>query len=570
MDAQQRPTRKRAARPARKRAARPASTTKTIIALHSKLWWRSFMENKASMVMTTVMAIMIVATTAGMATGAHFDIVELNQPALLVMTMALGSFLYFFTSIVLSGTENPIEPEHFGALPLRFKDILPGMLVSTLVTSRGVISVLNTLIMMVAGTSAFAITNHTTAAIAWPFACLAQLLVTIVIGEACYSMIARTMHHRGWRELITTVTSMLFILGFLGMTLLANTVNSFPSHLLTSLSRWSPFGAAAGAAAELSHTPDWNSVPRALAYMVIWAVAVVIFVALWTRAIEASFRNPIHVGGGSQRGVTTQKTTSDGRPPLMNRFAPNTQWGAIFSRGLLYWVRDNRLFYSTLTFPMLCVVYLFMGFTSNDAKLWLALWMPAFSAVQLLSNVYGYDGPSNWLHIVAGIRGKTMVTARLIVGLLLVSGLWCITAIAVGIHEHFSALWFIHGLISFGAILGAMAIGTYMSVMNPYPTSPPGINPMRDRSSGGSAAFSTFFGGTILLGAASIPGLILTVMGTANLPTNSITEIHLIGWAGLVIHFLIMGGILWLAVRKASYRLDANWPKIFDKVKAWK
>ena len=305
MDAQQRPTRKRAARPARKRAARPASTTKTIIALHSKLWWRSFMENKASMVMTTVMAIMIVATTAGMAARAHFDIVELNQPALLVMTMALGSFLYFFTSIVLSGTENPIEPEHFGALPLRFKDILPGMLVSTLVTSRGVISVLNTLIMMVAGTSAFAITNHTTAAIAWPFACLAQLLVTIVIGEACYSMIARIMHHRGWRELITTVTSMLFILGFLGMTLLANAVNSFPLTCSPASAggpvrrgRWRRCRAVSHPGLE-----QCSTCPGLHGHLV---VAVVIFVALWTRAIEAGFRNPIHVGGGSQRGVTTQ------------------------------------------------------------------------------------------------------------------------------------------------------------------------------------------------------------------------------------------------------------------------
>ena len=499
--------------PTEKLAARPASTTKTIIALHSKLWWRSFLENKVAMVTTTVMGIMIVATTVGMAAGAHFDIVELNQPAMLVMTMALGSFLYFFSSVVLSGTENPIEPEHFGALPLQFKDILPGLLISTLVTSRGVISVLNTLIMMVAGTSAFATTNNVAAAIAWPFACLAQLLVTIVIGEACYSMIARIMHHRGWRELITTATSMLFIFGFIGMTLLVNTVNAFPSYLLSNLSRWSPFGAAAGAAAELSHTPDWNSLPRALAYIVIWAVAVAIFIALWTRAIEAGFRNPIHAVGGSQRGVATQKATIDGRPPLMNRLAPNTQWGAIFSRGLLYWVRDNRLFYSTLTFPMLCVVYLFMGFTGNDSMLWLALWMPAFSAVQLLSNVYGYDGPSNWLHIVAGVRGKTMVTARLIVGLLLASSLWIITAIVAGIHEHFSAQWFVIGLASFGAILGALALGAFLSVANPSPTSPPGINPMRDRSGGGGTAFASIFGGSILLGIASIPGLILAVMG---------------------------------------------------------
>ncbi|MCX2162528.1 hypothetical protein [Corynebacterium auriscanis] len=528
------------------------------------------MENKAAMVTTTLMGIMIVATTAGMAARAHFDIVELNQPAMLVMTMALGSFLYFFSSVVLSGTENPIEPEHFGALPLRFKDILPGMLISTLVTSRGVISALNTLIMMVAGTSAYATTNNMAASIAWPFACLAQLLVTIVIGEACYSMIARIMHHRGWRELITTITSMLFILSFIGMALLANAFKAFPSYLLTTLSRWSPFGAAAGAAAELSHTPDWNSIPRALACVVIWAVAVVIFIALWTRAIEAGFRNPIHTEGGSQRGVTTQKTTSDGRPPLMNRFAPNTQWGAIFSRGLLYWVRDNRLFYSTLTFPMLSVVYLVMGFTGNDSMLWIGLWMPAFSAVQLLSNVYGYDGPSNWLHIVAGVRGKTMVTARMVVGLLLASGLWIIVAIAVGIHEHFSAQWFVIGLVSFGAILGAMALGAFMSVVNPYPTSPPGINPMRDRSGGGGAAFASIFGGTVLLGIASIPGLVMTVMGTVDLPTNSITEIHLIGWVGLVVHFLIMAGILWLAVRKASSRLDAGWPKIFYIVKAWK
>ena len=59
-------------------------------------------------------------------------------------------------------------------------------------------------------------------------------------------------------------------------------------------------------------------------------------------------------------------------------------------------------------------------------------------------------------------------------------------------------------------------------------------------------------------------------MGTADLPTNSITEIRLIGWVGLVVHFLIMAGILWLAVRKASSRLDADWPKIFNVVKAWK
>ena len=595
------------------------STTKTIIALHSKLWWRSFLENKVALVISIVMLLSAVGLTLGMATAAYDKLANHNDPTPLVLIMALGSFIYFFLSVAFSGTENPIEPEHFGALPLRFKDILPGMVITTFISSRGVTSVANTLIMAFAGTLGFSAAGHTAAAIVWPLACIAQLLVTVVIGEACYSMIARLMHFRGWREFITTLTSILFIAGLLVPSLLSEVLGRVPTDFYLGLSRWSPFGAAASTAAEVSASPHWGSFVRAIACLAIWALAVLLFIGFWTRATEASFRNPIHSGAGLRSGAKARKkagihpTTSmqstaeannstgvhdgsttkfhDGsgtkqstnglahspagegtgpRPPLTNRLVPRNQWGAVFSRALLYWRRDSRLVYSSLTLPLLSVVYIVLGVTGNDTLIWFSVWLAAFAAIQILSNVYGYDGPSNWLHIAAGVNGRTMVTARTAVGFVLTFALWLLNNIVIGIYTSFSATWFANSALSFGALIGALSLGAYLSVASPYPTSPPGINPMRDRSGGGSAAFVAIFGGTLTLGALSLPGGVMMSIGTSNLPTNSIAEIQPLGWAGLAVHFTIMGFVLWLGVRQASRRLDANWPKIFNVVRAWK
>ena len=204
--------------PARSHTTRSAShpsTTKTIIALHSKLWWRSFSTNIVAMVFSIFMVLCAIGLTLGMATAAYDKLATHDDPSMFVLLMALGSFLYLFMSIAFSGTENPLEPEHFGALPMRFKDILPGMVITSLISSLGVISVVNTFIMGFAGTIGFGAAGHTAAAIVWPLACIAQLLVTVVIGESCHAMLARLMHHRGWRELITTFTSIFFIVGLI-------------------------------------------------------------------------------------------------------------------------------------------------------------------------------------------------------------------------------------------------------------------------------------------------------------------------------------------------------------------
>lgn len=574
------------------RSASHPSTTKTIIALHSKLWWRSFSTNIVAMVFSIFMVLCAIGLTLGMAVAAYDKLATHDDPSMFVLLMALGSFLYLFMSIAFSGTENPLEPEHFGALPLRFKDIVPGMVITSLISSLGVISVVNTFIMGFAGTIGFSAANHTVAAIVWPLACIAQLLVTVVIGESCHAMLARLMHHRGWRELITTLTSIFFIAGVIAPSLLSEALGRVPTDIFLNLSRWSPFGAAASAAADLASSPGWGSSLRAIACLLVWGVPALIFIGLWTRAVKAGFRNPIHSGeglrgrAGARRKAEAKhnagqhartpdahspiQNQTDLRPPLTNWLAPHNQWGAIFSRALLYWRRDSRLIYSSLTLPLLSVVYIVLGMTGNDTMIWFSLWFAAFAAIQVLSNVYGYDGPANWLHIAAGVQGKTMVTARIAVGFLLTFTLWMFNNIVIGFYTSFSATWFVNSILSFGALLGALALGSYLSVTNPYPTSPPGINPMRDRSGGGSAAFVAIFGGTLTLGGLSLPGGIMLAIGSSNLPTNSIAEIHPLGWAGMVVHFAIMGFVVWLGIRQASRRLDTTWPKIFNKVRAWK
>ena len=50
---------------------------------------------------------------------------------------------------------------------------------------------------------------------------------------------------------------------------------------------------------------------------------------------------------------------------------------------------------------------------------------------------------------------------------------------------------------------------------------------------------------------------------------NSIADIPLLSWLGVLLHWVIVIGATWIMNRRASRRLDLEWPDIAQKVQQY-
>ena len=343
------------------------SKTRTLLRLHCKLWAHAFVGNVPMLISSIIGIVLAVMGCVGLGIGSYSMLIENGNPALFVVTMGLGSVLYLVFSAVFPSEERMLDPRMFSSLPLTHRDILPGMVTAMFINSRAAISLVNTIIMSVLGYLAFAKVASAGAGALWVLACVLQLLVTLLAGEALAAALSSIASK--FSELWGNVAGFFLTFAFLALYLLPQflgdstdpqaTVN-FSSTILG----WTPFGAAAGAAADLASVGGGGSgTTIGIVKGAICIVAILALVYALRIAVRHDLKNPLppqHVSRAAK-----------GDSLLMPRI-PGSPVGALYSREIRYWRRDNRFMMSISFVVIFCAIYLIMGMAKEDTR-WMAV-----------------------------------------------------------------------------------------------------------------------------------------------------------------------------------------------------
>lgn len=541
------------------------SKTKTLLKLHCKLWAHAFVGNLQMIIASVAVTITAVMGCIGLGFSSYGVLVNDGDPAMFVLTMGLGSVLYLAMSAIFPSEERMLDPRMFSSLPLTDRDILPGMVTAMFINSRAAISLVNTIIMAALGYLAFAEVASAGAGALWVLACVLQLVITLLAGEALAAALSSIATK--FNELWGNVAGFVFTFGFLALYLLPQLLadGTDPTAAIKTsadILSWTPFAAAAGAAADMANIGG-GGVGTGLAKGAICLVAILAVAYIMRVAVKHDLNNPLP----TQHATRAAKGDS-----LLLPRVPSSPVGALYSREIRYWRRDNRFMMSLMVVVVLCGLYLLMGMldAANRWMLWFALFFVSLGPQQVAGNSLGMDGPSNWVHMVAGVRGKQIVASRSLSTVTVLVPIWLIVCIAAGAIDGFSATWLLVSLLTLGCILLASAMANFSATRFPAQTTAPGTNSFKQRNGGSNAIVSALVT-MLILTVSFLPGglLALVPLAMADGASNSIGAIPLLSWLGVLLHWVIVVGAAWIMNRRASRRLDLEWPDIAQKVQQY-
>jgi ABC-2 type transport system permease protein len=319
--------------------------------------------------------------------------------------------------------------------------------------------------------------------------------------------------------------------------------------LATEVLAWTPLGALFSVPMDLAEGRVLTALLRAL----IGATTIVLVWRWWRRSIDRSLTSALTGDASSGQAKVS---------PLVPRFVPAGPFGAVMGKALRYWRRDTRYLAALGIYPVIIVFFVAMGFMVPEARpmmLGMAVFMCAMTGLSL-SNEIGFDGPAGWVNIVAGAPARANLLGRIAaMGVLMVPAVVVIT-VALPLLYGLPQLIPMTVLGSLGAMISGWGSSMVVGVLLPYPSSPPGTNPMKDKSASSSNAMLSMGIAMITVFVPMLPPLGLGIWGAIA------GNLALITGAG-VLALAIGVVVLLVSLRIATVRLDARYPDIFQKVR---
>lgn len=516
------------------------SPTKTILRFQFRQRNRMISSNPASIMMIIFICLYGFIGLASMLYSGY-DGYRKQYFAVAAIILAVGALGYIISVSVLPTGENHVNPRELAFFPLTARNILPALLLAPLLTSIGMLTVFFALTTAALG----AWILPTGAAIAWALAVVINTALTIIIGEIIRSALGTS--GRTKKERINIISGLvIFIIiiafnAFQGLDLQSEQINQ-AGHILM----WTPLAAPAGIVIGILE----GSLTTALATAALTLIYLTGAIWLWHRNITTILNEPI------EKGSTTTRTRSS---RVLVPWAPATPTGYIYSRALRYIRRDSRMISQLIMTPILMVFLTYKAIVDSPWALVFLVAMTALLAGMAASNDFGYDGPSNWSIIVAGVPAKNWVLARHAASLTIQSSTVLISWILMLVLFPDKDIAVAVCVSSLGALMGSAAIGLAFTVFNPFPTAAPGVNAFADRSGYSAAAFLTGFGSMLLVWIPILPGAALLIYGFSSSAALLIV-------AGCALCILIPGAIYYLVILKAVARVERATPEIFNKV----
>ncbi len=488
----------------------------------------------------------VVLVLAGM-TALRWTSTELTADVtvLAFSALTLGWLLF---SLLVFGVDETVDPAKFALLPVRSRQLQPGLFVSGLIGSPGVATVLVGFGLVIAW--ARSVPLVVAAVIAFPIG----VATCFLLSRAGTSAFASFLASRRFRDLAFIVLALFGVVMGIGGNLIGGLAGRDPSQMrgvlasAATLAGWSPFGWAWSVPAAVSRG-EWLGAGLRLLLAV--ALAAVLW-WVWGFYLAQRLTSPIESGGGAG------KVRSGG---FVDRLYPATPAGGVAVRTLHYWRRDPRYFAGVAGLSIAPIIIListminpYPGSTvvAALAPILLALLL-GMSVAQDLS----YDGTAVWQHIVSGVRGADDRAGRVmstltVFGPLLVL-LVLVTMILTG---EWRLLPMVAG-VAFGVALIGLGVGSFVGSLWQWPAPPPGANPFQKGSSGGLPSFLSF--------SASSIGTFVLAIPLAALAAGSFW-VSWLGWLALPVGIGFGYVVLRIGIAQGGKLLDRRWPEVMAAV----
>ena len=528
------------------------------------LWKRSYRKNIGKIIGTSIGALyalgglaglvfLFLGTTLWAGEGELFPQIVRGLGAVTVL-------VWFLIPVFAFGLDDTLDPRAFALFPRSAKELQPGMFAAAALSlpsiftllAIGIATAFELLWLSVFGQGAGWIVLGALALIP---ANLAGLALCLLLPRAWFAHSASRTSSRKGRELGGILGFMVMFGAIYAFSLTAQRIEDLDTAWVreqlpraVDVLAWTPLGALFSVPMDLAEGRVLTALLRAL----IGAATIVVVWLWWRRSIDLSLTSALTGDASSGQAKVS---------PLVPRFVPVGPFGAVMGKALRYWRRDTRYLAALGIYPVVIVFFVAMGFITPEARpmmLGMAVFMCAMTGLSV-SNEFGFDGPASWVNIVTGLPARANLLGRIAaIAVLMVPA---VVVITIGLPLLFGLPHLIPMTLlgALGAMLAGWGTSMVAGVMLPYPSSPPGTNPMKDKSASSSNAMLSM---GISMVAVFVPMLLPLGVGIWGAVTDSLVLITVAGALALVIGVVV----LLVGLRIASVRLEARYPDIFQKV----
>jgi ABC-2 type transport system permease protein len=491
---------------------------------------------------TWVLVGLIVAAVAGLGAAALTALgavlLAAAEPDLAATVVVLcGSALVLGWAVVpvlAFGVDETLEPTRFAVLPVRGRDLVPGLTVAGAVGVPGVATAVVAL--AVVGTWS----GHPAAAVLAVLCAPVALATCVLASRVTATAAARVLTRRG-RE----AGAVLGVALLIGLTMLPSLLTSLDAgrrldvDALDGTARllgWTPFGLVWAASADLAT----GHALRGLARFGLALAVVVLLGLLWERLLTAALERPAATSRSRARGRGDRRA-------VLDRLPDGATW-AVAARSVRYWRRDPRYVVIVVTSVLAAAVPLVaIGLNAGRTPLLATGPYAAFLLALSTSNGAGYDGSAFAVHLATGVRGRDDRAGRAIGLLVWALPLVVVLAVVGAVLAGRPGLAPACVGAAVGMLLGGTGASAVMGALLPYPVVEAGGNPFQTNAGGGVQALVAQFGTMVAATTVGLPGLaglVLSVAWTDAWSWPTLLAGTAVGAVGLVAGVVVGGGIV--------------------------
>mgnify|MGYP000456888681 CR=1 FL=1 len=470
---------------------------------------------------------LFVAVAVGLTGGAGLLFIRLLDGA--AATDAAGGAMGFVLAvwvlgpIVAAGSEGTLDPDRLAPFPLTRRQLMPGLLLSSLIGFGGLVSVLLLLALFGAMVPASPLALVTVAGLA------CHLLLCAALSRLVGTVLSGATRNRRWRDLALIAGPVVGLSLNVGLQTLSRSLTDVNGGVAdpNRFDRVRAVGRVAGGPAALAVGLAREG--RAGAALTALAAALLLLgVVLWAWAV--ALERALTSGKGS--GVRPGRTPRPLRPKLLP-FLPAGRLGAVAAKDLRLTWRDprQRVALFGIVFAAAVPVFSLRALSSTSPRVLLIAALPAFVLGTQSTNQYGFDGAAHWVSVATGDDPRPELLGKNLARLLI--AVPCFVLALVGLSLRADSTEF--ALPAFGlAAAGfgiAMGLGNWFSVTSPVPLpdSPANVFSAGNTGQGLAAAgpaLAVLFGGMLL-----VAPLLIAIFVAG----HSFAALSLLGLTGVVV-----------------------------------
>ena len=527
--------------------------TSTLLKLHRTLWARNLKANAAAVMIPICLLLYGLIGLASLGALAAADIsIGTGKMQALAVAPAVGTLAFIVITLIMPSGENQLSARELSALPVRLKDITPALAIASILNLRAPVSVLLSIAYAVAGSVILAANGKALFILPFCLGMLFALVLTLVLVDLAVYAGATVAELRSTTLKVLGVLAV-FLLIF-GSNRLASLAGSdFPLGTVGEGLAWTPVGAPVGWALALAQ----GQLAVALAQFLIAAAS--LGVAVWAshRLLRLQFERRTLFSPAHQR---REKATGIRRFSL-GAFAYRGPAAMEFTRSLRYIFRDSRLIGTIIMQPILAVVFIIQGFTTDSDLPSIGVLFLGLFGGMVATNDFGYDGPSLWVKMAAPVRPRTLLYARHWAHLAPTAITFVLSAAVLFTVSADKTLTGCLMVVALGVFISSAGLSLLLSTFNPFATARPGGNMWADKSGYSASAFlsailSLFIGWTPI-----IPGVIPMAIGYG----SNMVLVAL----GFILVIAVPVACYIVALRVSGKRVDNSLPEIYAKVGHW-